>query len=267
MRVVGLFHYPVKSMRGVAVEAMTLGSRGPLHDREFMVVDATGRFVSQRNAPRLATLAASVEEGALRLSDEAGHVVGLDLEPSGPAREVTIWRDTVSAVDCGDEVARWLEARLGLPCHLVRLPASSVRAVDPTFRSRPDAQTGFSDGYPVLLTATASLDDLNQRLAQPIGMERFRPNVVVATSLPWVEDGWQAVRVGDVELDLVKPCARCVVITTDQRTGEKPDGSAPLTALAAYRTQVPFGAIFGQNAIHRTRGVFRLGDSVEVVQS
>jgi uncharacterized protein len=265
MRVVGLFHYPVKSMRGVALESMTLGPRGPLHDREFMVVDGTGRFVSQRNAPGLATITATVAQGGLRLSDDAGQAVALGLEPEGPAREVTIWRDTVSAVDCGDEVALWLEARLGLTCRLVRLPPSSVRAVDPAFRSRPDAQTGFSDGYPLLLTGTASLDDLNRRLAQPIGMERFRPNVVVATDQPWLEDCWRAVRVGDVELDLVKPCARCVVITTDQRSGEKPDGSAPLTALAAYRTQAPFGAIFGQNAIHRRPGRIVLGATLEVL--
>jgi uncharacterized protein YcbX len=265
MRVVGLFHYPVKSMRGVALEEMKLGVRGPLHDREFMVVDAAGRFVSQRNAPRLATLSASVAQGALRLADDAEHTVASSLQPEGPARAVTIWRDTVRAVDCGDEVAQWLEARLGLACRLVHLPPSSLRAVDPAFRSRPDAQTGFSDGYPLLLTGTASLDDLNRRLAQPIGMARFRPNVVVATDQPWLEDGWRAVRVGEVELDLVKPCARCVIITTDQRSGEKPDGSAPLTALAAYRTQAPFGAIFGQNAIHRAPGRIVLGTAVEVL--
>ncbi|MBE2251043.1 MAG: MOSC domain-containing protein [Myxococcus sp.] len=266
MHVEALFHYPVKSLRGVAVDALTLGVRGPLHDREWMLVDAHDRFLSQRSLPAMATLAARVHGGVLRVSDDAGAHLDVSTAPGGPTVDVTVWRDTVTALDCGDAAAAWFEARLLQPCRLVRLPASTVRALDPKYSPRPDAQTGFADGYPVLLTNRASLDALNQQLPSPIGMERFRPNVVVTGALAWAEDEWRAVQAGDVTFDLVKPCARCAVITTDQRTGAKPDGAAPLTALNALRTLQPFGAIFGQNAVHRGSGTLKVGDGLTVLE-
>jgi hypothetical protein len=266
MRVVGLFHYPVKALRGVAVQALELGPRGPVNDREFMLVDGDGRFVSQRTAPRLATLSARVAPSVLELRDDSDERHSVRLDVQGARRAATIWRDQVDALDCGDEAARWLTARAGVDCRLVRLASDATRLIDAKYRPRPDAQTTFTDGYPLLLTNTASLDDLNTRLERPIGMERFRPNVVVETDTPWAEDDWRRVRLGEVELDLVKPCARCAVITTDQRTGERPDGSAPLSALAAFRTQAPHGAIFGQNAVHAATGTLRLHEAGAVLE-
>lgn len=265
MRVARLFHYPVKSLRGLEVDALELGPRGPLHDREWMVVDVAGRFMTQRTRPVMATLAARVTATHLKLLHESS-IIAVPRHVDGSSVDVTVWRDTVSALDCGDEVAAWLSARLGPGCRLVRLPPSTVRTLDPAFSPRPDAQTGFSDGYPVLLTNHGSLDALNAALPSPIGIERFRPNLVVEGAGAWAEDEWRVVQVGAVVFDLVKPCARCAVITTDQRTGEKPDGGAPLSVLAATRTLPPFGAIFGQNAVHRTTGTVRVGDEVRVLE-
>lgn len=266
MHIVGLFHYPVKSLRGVAVETLELGARGPLNDREWMLVDPNGRFLSQRGTPRMATLSASLTADTLLLSDDGGATLEVPLANDGPALDVTVWRDTVDAIDCGDSAAAWLEARLHQPCRLVRLPASTIRPLDPTFSPRPDAQTGFADAYPVLLTNASSLDALNRELPNTLGMERFRPNVVIAGASEWAEDEWRVVQAGGVTFDLVKPCARCAVITTDQRSGEKPDGATPLTVLAASRTLPPFGAIFGQNAVHRATGTLRLGDPLTVLE-
>lgn len=264
MRIVGLFHYPVKSLRGIAVDELILDARGPRHDREWMVVDETGRFLTQRTTPRMATLTARLRGDALELSDDAGVVLHVDSAP-GDSRDVTVWKDTVAATDCGAAAASWLTARLGQPCRLVRMPDSTIRPVDPKYSPRPDAHTTFADAYPVLLTNAASLDELNSNLPAPLGTERFRANVVVSGAPAWAEDEWRVVTVGSVTFDLVKPCARCVVITTDQRTGERPDGSAPLSTLARLRTLQPFGAIFGQNAVHRSTGTLRLGDAVRVI--
>lgn len=266
MDVVGLFLYPVKSLRGVAVETLELGARGPLHDREWMLVDLQGRFLSQRSTPRMATLSASLTSDTLRLSDDGGAALEVPREIDGAPAGVTVWRDTVAAIDCGDSAAAWLEARLHQPCRLVRMPGSTLRPLDPAFSPRPDAQTGFADAYPVLLTNTSSLDALNRELPRALGMERFRPNVVVAGAPAWAEDEWRVVQAGAVTFELVKPCARCAVITTDQRSGEKPDGATPLTVLAASRTLPPFGAIFGQNAVHRATGTLRLGDPLIVLE-
>jgi hypothetical protein len=266
MYVTGLFHYPVKSLRGCEVLSLSLGARGPLHDRAFMLVDEAGRFVTQRTEPRLATYAVTVTHSALHVTAPDGATLELPLEAGGPTRSVTIWKDTVLAVDCHDTAAHWFSSRLGRSLRLVRMPDSTQRTLDPTFSPSPDAHTGFADAYPVLLTNTASLDAFNSGRALPLGMERFRPNVVVASAEPWSEDEWKTVQVGDVVFDLVKPCSRCVVITTDQRTGQRPDGSAPLTDLAATRTLQPFGAIFGQNAVHRSLGTLRVGDPVTVLE-
>lgn len=264
MRIAGLFHYPVKSLRGLEVDELTLEARGPRHDREWMVVDTNGRFLTQRTTPRMATLTARLRNDRLELSDDSGAMLLVD-PTSAPSRDVTVWKDTVTATDCGDTAATWLTARLGQPCRLVRMPDSTIRPVDPKYSPRPDAHTTFADAYPVLLTNTASLDDLNTNLPAPLGMERFRANVVISGAPAWAEDEWRAVTLGSITFDLVKPCARCVVITTDQRTGEQPHGSAPLTTLARLRTLQPFGAIFGQNAVHRSTGTLRVGDELHVI--
>jgi uncharacterized protein YcbX len=265
MRITSLFRYPVKGLRGVACDSLELGPRGPLHDRHWMVVGPDDRFLSQRSTPRMATLNAALTGDGLVLSTDEGGRLPVPFDAGATARTVGIWRDTVEAIDCGDEPAAWLSARLGQPCRLVRLPDATVRTLDPKFSPRPDAQTGFADAYPVLVTNTASLDALNRELSSPLGMERFRPNVVVTGAPAWAEDEWRVVQAGAITLDLVKPCARCAVITTDQRTGDKPDGPAPLSTLAASRTLQPFGAIFGQNAVHRGPGTLRVGDPVTVV--
>lgn len=265
-RVQGLWLYPVKSLRGVSAQSLELGARGPRFDRAFMLVDENGLFLTQRTDGRLATFSALIRDGALRLGapDEATLDVALDA-PGAPMR-VTVWKDTVDAVDCGDAAATFFSSRLGRPLRLVRMPESTRRALDPKFSPRPDAQTGFADAYPALLTNAASLDAFNANRSTPLGMERFRPNLVIDGAEAWAEDEWKTVQIGDVVFDLVKPCSRCVVITTDQRTGARPEGSAPLADLAATRTLQPFGAIFGQNAVHRGPGTVRVGDAVVVLE-
>jgi uncharacterized protein YcbX len=181
----------------------------------------------------------------------------------GPRERVTVWKDRVPAVDQGDEAADWFAAFLGAPCRLARLPDDYARRVDGRYARRPDDQTGFADGYPFLLLSEASLDDLNGRLASPLEMRRFRPNIVVAGCAPFAEDGWRRFRVGPIGFDVVKPCARCVVTTTDQETAER--GVEPLRTLATYR-RVRNKAMFGQNLVHEGSGVIRVGDPVEIVE-
>jgi uncharacterized protein YcbX len=145
--------------------------------------------------------------------------------------------------------------------------ASDVRrVVDPAFAL--DAQTGFTDAYPLLIVNEASLDALNATLQVPIPMNRFRPNLVVRSARAWDEDRWTKLRVGGVPFDGVKPCARCVAITTDQLTGDKPQGSEPLSRLAELNTQTlktgSKGAMFGMNLVHRGQGTIHVGAPVEI---
>ncbi len=262
MSVTALFHYPVKGLRGVEVSSLDLDARGPRFDRHWMVVDGEGRFVSQRTHPAMATLTARVER-ALCLEGPGLAALEVPLGADAGRRSVTVWRDTLEAVDTGDEAAAWLERALGQPCRLVRLADEARRLVDPKYSPRPDAHTGFSDGYPVLVVNEASLDALNARLRAKVPVNRFRPNVVVRLSPAWAEDGWRALRVGAVVLDAVKPCVRCPVVTTDQRIGAR--DAEPLEVLRALHSLEGRGPVFGQNAVHRAPGVVRVGDAVEVL--
>jgi len=262
IRVSGLFVYPVKSCRGIALDEAEVGATGFIHDRQWLVVDRHGTFMTQRDWPALARVTVSVESGGLRIGAEG--MASLDVEdPGREARtdSVTIWEDRCNAVTADPAAAEWFTGFLGTPCRLVRMPASTVRQVDLGWAVEGD-RVGFADGFPFLLISQSSLDELNRRLDEPVSMDRFRPNVVVEGGEPYAEDGWAHVTMGEVGFRVAKPCARCVITTTDQLSGER--GREPLRTLATYRR---FGnkVLFGQNLIHDGTGVVRIGDSCEVM--
>jgi uncharacterized protein YcbX len=180
---------------------------------------------------------------------------------NGPTRLATVWRDTCMVVDQGDAVGDWLTAVLGLPCRMVVMAPNYRRLVSADFALKADDAVSFADGYASLITNQGSLDDLNTKLATPIGMDRFRPNIVVSGAPAWNEDTWHEIQIGVVSVTAVKPCARCVVTTTDQATGER--STEPLATMSTFR-KLGHGVIFGQNLIHRTLGTIRVGDSVQI---
>ena len=262
MKVLSAFIYPVKSMRAVASTTLELDEKGIVGDRRWMVIDAEGRFVTQRTVPALVRLQPSLLAGGVRLDDGAATLDIPTPALTAPRRRVTVWRDTFDALDAGDEAGAWLSARLGFACRFVGFAPDVRREVDVTYAK--DAQTTFTDAYPLLVVNEASLDALNASLPAPIPMERFRPNLVVRAQGAWIEDGWTRLEIDGVPLDAVKPCARCVAITTDQRTGERPQGPLPLTALSELHSMPGRGAIFGMNLVHRANGTLHVGAHVSL---
>ena len=259
-----LYRYPIKSCAGAALDRAEIGPRGIRHDREYMVVEAaTGEFLTQRELPRMALIRPTIADAILRI--EAPGMPSIEVPPlrEGAAREVVVWRDACRAVDQGDGVASWLGTFLGADCRLVRMADDHVRRVDPVYATSEQDQVGFADGYPFLLITQESLEDLNARLVEPLPMNRFRPNIVLAGGgEPYLEDGWRRVRIGEVGFAVVKWCARCAITTTDQETAAR--GKEPLTTLATYR-RGKRGVLFGQNLIHDREGTVRVGDAVTVV--
>lgn len=258
IRLVEMWIYPVKGCRGVSIARGRLGSKGLAGDREWMVVDGDGRFVSQRTHPRLALVAPHVADGTLTLAAPDRRDLALDPARLEPRPPVTVWRDTVDAVSAGAEARRWLESWLGMACDLVRMAPGARRPVDPRYAEARD-EVSFADAFPVLLISQASLDDLNRRLAEPLRMNRFRPNLVVDGCRAFAEDSWRALEVGAARLRVVKPCARCSVTTVDQETGER--GIEPLTTLATYRSR-DGKVMFGQNLVPDRLGTLRVGEAV-----
>ena len=253
--------YPLKGAAGIALRSARLDSFGVERDRRWMIVDASGRFVSQREHPRLALLRVALEEDALVLESGTAGVLRLPFEISGERRPVRIWQDEVDAVDAGAEAAAFVGRHIGIEARLVFMPNDVLRQADTTY-ARTGDRVSFVDGFPLLLISQASLDQLGMRVGEPLSMKRFRPNIVVAGTVPHAEDAWRRITIGTVECDVVKPCARCTVITVDPATAQT--HTEPLRTLATYR-RVANKVFFGQNLIHRGTGTLHVGDAVAVL--
>ncbi len=256
--------YPVKSMRGMTLQSSQLDAMGLRWDRRWMLVDAQGRFLTGRQHPELLTIQPRLsEQGALSLEFPDGKVLAVPSPDAAAGRvPVTVWNDTVMASPVGGTCDDVLSAWLGEPCRLVFIEDDEVRQVDPAYAHEGD-RTGFSDGFPLLLISEASLADLNSRLPEALPMSRFRPNLVVAGTEPFAEDDWQTFETCGVKFSVVKPCSRCVMTTVDAERGIRA-GNEPLATLMTYRRQGN-KVMFGQNVIHRGRGVLRVGAPVEVL--
>jgi uncharacterized protein YcbX len=250
-RVASLHIYPVKSCRGIDVDAFRITETGPEWDRRWMIVkSADGRFITQRSHPALARIGTAVGSGNLRLTGNDIEALVVPVDHGGESRRVVVWDDACLGVDAGEMAADWLAAMLGEPLRLVRIDPSVPRVADPAYAGPGRHPVSFADGYPVLLISRGSLADLNRRLPTAIPMERFRPNVVVEGVAAYAEDALARFRFGPVVLRGVKHCTRCTIPTTDQRTGARDPDQEPLRTLKTYRNERALkGVTFGQNCV------------------
>jgi hypothetical protein len=271
--IAGLFVYPVKGCRGISLDAAELRERGLSHDRRWMIVDASGRFRSQRELPALARVVPAIKGDRLCLAFD-GQRVELAVHDSGEPMRVTVWRDEIVAVRPSPQVDAALSAWLGRPLHLVRFPDAARRPCDPTY-APPGAHVAFSDGFPLLVTSEASLAELNdamlERGGEALPMARFRPSLVLGGVPARAEDRRRRIELGGgAALELVKPCDRCIVTTTDQLTGER-CGDEPLATLRRIRRNPATGGMwFGQNAVPvlpHAPVTLRVGDACVLVGS
>ena len=273
MLVSELYIYPIKSCQGIKLTQAEVRQTGFFRDREMMLVSQSGKFITQRQFPRLARVKVAIDEDELTLSIEDNSVAPLTFIPSfrGKTMEVKIWQDFTIAIDQGNTVARWFHRVLQLEdnkeCRLVRQSPQYVRSV------KTSEPVSLADNYPFMLTATASLEELNQRIveirqqpAQAIPMNRFRPNIVIDTETPFVEDNWREIQIGTVKFWVVKPSSRCIITTIDQKQGEKNEYKEPLSTLGTFRQFSEQGVMFGENMIPRNRGTIAIGDRLEVIQ-
>ncbi|HEY4560404.1 MAG TPA: MOSC N-terminal beta barrel domain-containing protein [Lysobacter sp.] len=261
MHVASLHLYPLKSCAPLDTDTLDITPRGPAGDRRWLVVDDMGRFITARQRNEMVGIRALPDGDGLRLDAPGRPTLRVPVpSPEALRRPVVIWNDTVHALDAGDAAADWLTAWLGTPARLVHMDAGALRAVDPDYAA-PGDEVSFADAYPLLVISQAALDGLNARLASPVPMARFRPNLVVAGAAAHAEDGWRRVRIGGIEFDAVKACTRCVFTTLDPATMVRDPGGEPLRTLMEYR-RTPKGVTFGMNLIPRGTGVLRVGDAV-----
>jgi len=258
-----LTYYPIKACRGFDLQSSNVERMGLEHDRRMMVVTPEGDFLTQREYPKLALITPTLKNDSVTLSAPNFDSIQFGIQKSGASYPVNIWKSTgVQAVDQGEESAQWLSDWLGTSVRLVHIADGYLRKVSAEYAVNADDHTGFADGYPILIISEASLQDLNSKLDSALPMNRFRPNIVVKDCEPFAEDTWQRIRIGGVEMALVKPCARCEVTTTDQITLERK--KEPLKTLGGYRKH-KLGAIFGMNVIPLNEGRLEIGMDVEII--
>lgn len=268
MRVASLHVYPVKGLAAVDLPEADVEPRGLAGDRRAMIVDADGTFITQREHPAMATLRAEPRgEGVAVMLPGREPVMAT---ASGARRPVVVWRDPVDAAAVDGDADAALSDWFGRPVHLVLMDRDAHRSASADWVT--DSPVSFADGFPVLVVNTASLDDLNARIVSAgtpaMPLARFRPNVVVEMDAAWAEDAVAALDVGEVTFDLVKPCQRCVVTTTDQATGVQ-TGEEPLRTLTTFRRSADrraAGVLFGWNAVPRRPGRIHTGDPVSIAE-
>ncbi|HET6782214.1 MAG TPA: MOSC domain-containing protein [Pseudoxanthomonas sp.] len=263
MQLSGLYLYPIKSSAPLEMRTAVVEPRGLRHDRRWMVVDAEGRFLTGRQLPRLTLVRAQPDSQGLSLNAPGMPSLQVPFPQTEATVPVNVWKNEVAAKRVDAAADAWLSEFLQQPVHLVHMDASVTRPMtDP--HSRPGDEVSFADAFPLLLISRAALDGLNARLAKPVSMLQFRPNLVVDGVAAHAEDGWKRIRIGEVEFDVAKACTRCVFTTVDPARGERDPDGEPLRTLIGYRRTAE-GVTFGQNLIPRSLGSVRVGDAVEVL--
>jgi uncharacterized protein YcbX len=255
--------YPVKSLGGIPLDTAHLDYAGLDHDRAWMVVKPNGQFITQRTHPQMALVHTAIKDNQLVLSSFGMDAHTVTLAAAGMDRLNTeVWGDRVLALDTGDAAAEWLGQALGEECRLVHFPSSELRQCDPQ-KTKEGDHTRFADGFPLLVLSEASLVDLNSRLETPVGMDRFRPNIVIQGCPAFAEDEWRKIEVNSLPLRIVDGCPRCSVPTVDQATGVL-SGPEPIHTLSTYRER-DGEVYFGVNAVPDREGTISVGDAVKLI--
>lgn len=255
--------YPIKSLDGISLQSSEVEDRGLKHDRRWVLVDDTNTFFTQRDFPEMALIIVAIEDGGLKLQHKTKNVAPLkvpfDFDHS-KKEKVVIWDDTVVGEFYNNQIDGWFSEILGINCHLVKMPESTKRIVDPTYTK--NKIVSFADGFPFLIIGQSSLDDLNSRMEKPLPMNRFRTNFVFTGGKPFEEDNWKKFKIGNVVFEAVKPCARCVITTTDQETAQR--AHEPLQTLSKYR-RVKNKVMFGMNLVCDSKGIINVGDKIDLL--
>jgi len=271
--------YPVKSTAGISLPHAKVEELGLAFDRRFIVSDPSGQFITARTEPRLCLVQANIITQGIELSAPNMSTLTLSYEEfTDEYLKVTVWDDDVDGQLCSNGANAWFSEYLKRPCQLLFFGQDSHRERKPnTDKARKIA---FADGYPLLLISQASLDNLNSRLVdkrlgdsilaiegqqQRVSMTQFRPNIVIENCLPFAEDGWQHIRIGEVEFKVSKPCERCIFTTVNPQSGEKHPQRQPLRTLKSFRQTDNGEVLFGQNLIALNSGQINQGDELTII--
>lgn len=253
--------YPIKSLGGIRLQSAEVLPKGLKYDRRWMLIDEHGQFLTQRKLPAMALFKLSLADKSLIVYHQSDSIeIPTDLH-TGHELDSVIWDDKVKVFRVGAKYDQWFADKLGFKCSLVYFPEPHERQVDQQYASS-SAHVSLADGFPFLIIGEESLNDLNSRLKNPVPMNRFRPNFVFSGGQAFEEDTWKEIKIGELNFEVVKPCARCALTTVNQQTGIK--GDEPLRTLSTFRKQNG-KVLFGQNMLVKNTGTVKEGDSIEII--
>ncbi len=261
-RISEIWIYPIKSLGGISVTSAIVQRKGLRWDRRWMLVDEQNNFLTQRVWPHMALFKLQLAPGQLVVRYRDDQLVIPVHQREENTFTATVWDDTVEVAEVHTSVSNWFSRHMEMKCKLVAFPEEKPRAVDAAYKLGDD-HVSLADAYPMLLIGQESLNELNKKMSKPVPMNRFRPNLVFTGGVPHEEDTWKNFSVGAVNMAAVKPCARCVLTTVDQETGEK--GPEPLATLATYR-KVGAKVLFGQNLIALNYKEIFVGDEIKITE-
>lgn len=263
-RLTQIYIYPVKSLGGISLTSAEVTAKGLKYDRRWMLIGADNVALTQRTNPEMALFKTSLEKDDLHIhKTQDGAVtssvyVDTGTAPEGSTITAHVWDDEVQVVEVHRHLSQWFSDNLSVACKLVAFPEENPRKIDPRYSVNGE-HFALADAYPFLIIGQASLDDLNSRLASPVPINRFRPNFVFSGGLPFQEDQWRELKIGNVRFAGVKMCSRCILTTVNQETAER--GPEPLRTLSTYR-KIGNKVLFGQNLVALDLGVVSVGDFI-----
>jgi uncharacterized protein len=263
LQVSELFIYPIKSLGGISLSSALVTDRGFQYDRRWMLIDSNNQFMTQREVAEMALLKVEVEKNELKVTHkEKGDSIAIPFEANGETITVQVWSDRVKGKVVDKKSDDWFSDMLSTPCRLVHMPDQTQRRVDGRYSHNKEI-TSFSDGYPFLVIGQSSLDDLNNRVAEKLPINRFRPNIVFTGGKPYEEDTLVHFTINDIHFYGVKLCSRCVITTINQDTIKK--SKEPLRTLSKYRMKNN-KIYFGQNLLHQGEGFITVGDELKPIE-
>jgi len=254
--------YPIKSMSGFQVSSAFVGSTGLSHDRQMMLIDDNGKFVTARKFPRLLAFKCVLHQTGVVITNASGQSLKINMTDFSQIVLVNIWRHEMAASAANDDINQWISDELGMSVRLVRVNDDSQRTVEKTSQS-----LAFSDGFPLLIIGEESLSTLNDKASEPSLMSQFRSNLIFSGGDGFIEDTWRRVKIGEVEFEFVKPCERCIMTTVDMTSLTFKKSKEPLRTLATFRADERGRLMFGENLIATNEGIITVGDSIEVLET
>ena len=254
--------YPIKSLGGIRLPSAKVLEKGLEHDRRWMLIDENNTFMTQRIFPSMALFKLLIAKNQFIITHQTNSIdLPIDYAVDQNPIQTKVWDDDVITFEVSEAHSTWFSNQLKMKCKLVSFPEKNLRPVEANYKIN-DEQVSLADAYPFLIIGETSLADLNKKLAVPLPMNRFRPNIVFSGGQPYEEDDWKTFTVGKNKFIGVKHCSLCVMITINQDTAEK--SAEPLRTLSTYRKKEN-KVYFGQNLLALAHFEINVGDKITLL--